>query len=715
MTYKPINILAGLTAAITLSGCTIYTPVADFTKQRYTNSIAYFNTFYNAQRLFSDAEDEVIKSRRDFLEQSGGVKVFTIPASARQKFQSSIEKNSKILTFYPDSKWVDDALLMIGKAYFYMEDDVRAERKFSELAVQFPQSDLILESRLWLGKSLLRQKKVEQGLKQLDDLFTSTLESDEDLAGLAANEMAQHYYGLNDFVLAEKYYSLAAVIVDDNELKAQIYFQIGKCYLELRLYEKARQAFATAADVSPVYTLLFQAQLQLNKSKSYQGDYDAAMDGLNDMLRDSKNTEFFGILHFEIANILNLQGMKSEAVQKYRYVDTAFARTDVAARSYYALGKYYEETELNYDSTRVLYNKAKVEFPSSEITKVAAAKAEIFNKYHDLLKDLRRLDSLHGNAELVRSQIDFLFSAAADSSERKDTLTVQNDLPPKKMTKPGIAEAKKDSVPAFDSTRIKDRNNRERIQNTLIDSLQRSIIRTKFELGGLFFLEIQQADSALYWFNDVVTNYPDNEFVPRSLYTIAEINRTVKQRPKNELDSIYTIIVKNFPLSPYANEARKSLGLPIIETQKDSAKELFEQAEALAESNKFIPAIQAYKRISERFSSSPVSPKALYSAGWHYEYSVINNDSANAIYKRLVVAYPASQFATIVRPKITEYENEIKRVEQEKQKEIDAQKLKEQQEKELKAKQEEKLHAPDGQKAQPTESDTLAKPKLFKL
>jgi len=48
---------------------------------------------------------------------------------------------------------------MIGKAYYYMNDDVRAVRKFLELETQFPNSELIPESQVWLGKSLLRQKK----------------------------------------------------------------------------------------------------------------------------------------------------------------------------------------------------------------------------------------------------------------------------------------------------------------------------------------------------------------------------------------------------------------------------------------------------------------------------------------------------------------------------------------------------------------------------
>ena len=186
MTQRTLYISTAVIIALIQSGCAVYNPIADFTKQRYTNAISYFNTFYNAQRLFSDAEDEVLKSRRDFLEKGSSLKLFSIPASARQKFQTSIEKNSKVLSFYPDSKWVDDALLMIGKAYYYMEDDVRAERKFQELEAKFPNSGQINESQLWLGKSLMRQKKWDQAVKRLEDVFAKTIGHDDDLAGLAA-------------------------------------------------------------------------------------------------------------------------------------------------------------------------------------------------------------------------------------------------------------------------------------------------------------------------------------------------------------------------------------------------------------------------------------------------------------------------------------------------------------------------------------------------
>ncbi len=704
-----LYIYAALFVVMAQSGCAVYSPVADFTKQRYTNAISFFNTFYNAQRQFSDAEDEVLKARRDFLERGTLNRSFTIPSSARQKFQTSIEKNSKVLSFYSDSKWVDDALMMIGKAYYYMEDDVRAERKFQELIVQFPQSELIFESQLWLGKCLMRQKKAEQGTKQLEDLFTKTVDRDDDIAGQSAYELALYYFGQNDFSQAAQRFSQAVKLVNDDETKTQIYFQIGKCYSELKQIEDAQQAYVNAADISPIYTFKFQARLQLYKSYAFQKKYDEALNGFDGMLADTKNTEFFGIIHFEIANVLMLQGKVKEAIVKYTFVDTAYARTDEAARAYYILGKYYETEELNYDSARVLYNKARSEFGASEISKDAAEKGDIFNKYDLLRKDLIRFDSLHSNAVVVKENLDTadvtlkIDPSKFDSTLMLDSTIVKEDPKTKKMIKTGKQGIKKDTLVAIDSTKLKDRNDRLRVQKVLIDSLHRSIMRTKFELGGLFYLEIQQPDSALYWFNVVADTYPKSEFAPRALYSIAEIYRSIKQKPRTELDPLYQRIITSYPESPYANESRKSSGIAVVVAEKDSAQELFEQAELLSDNKKYDAAISAYKRIEAAFSASTLSAKALFSAGWHYENSLMNNDSAAAVYKRLIAKYPVSPFAAAARPKLLEYENEVKRIEQEKQQAIEAQKLKEQQEKDAKDAKE--------KKSEPVPIDSLSTPK----
>lgn len=666
-----------------LYGCFIYDPSAEFIQQRYTNTISYFNTFYNAQRLFSEAEDAVLAAEKEYRETPNQTRAFTIPAAARSKFTASIEKNSKLLSFYPNSKWVGDALLMIGKAYYYTDDDVRAERKFLELSAKYPGSALVVEARLWLGRSLFRQKKYDQALSLMEGLIEESKNGNTEIAGMASYEIGKHYFKNAEYDKAEKYFSQSLRYIDDGELLALIQFQIAQCYENRGLFAKAEIAFGKVGDESPGYTLLFNAGLSRAKSIARQQRYDESLELLYDMLDDTKNTDYFGSINFEIANTLMARGDIDDAIKKYIYVDTAFARTDVAARSYYALGKYFESVDINYDSARNYYTKARTEFPASAVTSDAALKSEIYLKYFALWKDVSRFDSLLINARVQKTIDDSLALVAADSVRNSDTTSVA--VQQRKATPPGKkSDVKTDSIPPIDSTMIKARKAKDLAYRQLVDSLQRSIVRTKFELGGLFFVEMQLADSALYWFTYVADNYPQSEFSPRALYTIAEIYRSLKPQPKVVRDSLYRRIIAAYPQSQYAQEARKILNLPILENENDPAEELYQKAELLADEKKYASALAMLRELLLQYPASSLSPKAMYSLGWHYENSLGNNDSALAVYRRLLAGYPTTVYAGSIRAKVTEFDNEIKRLEQEKQQRIDEQKKKEEAEKQSK-------------------------------
>ena len=710
MIKKIIYIAFILGAAIVSSGCFVYNPSAEFVKQRYINTVAYFNTFYNAQRAFSEAEEEVLQARKEYSSRPPGDKPFTAPPSARTKFTASIEKNSKLLSFYPNSKWVDDALMMIGKAYYYIDDNVKAERKFLELLAKYPESEFTNEANLLLGIGYLRQKKIDQGIKKLEGLFDATVEDDEEIAGKASFELGEYYYSQNSFDLAEKYYSQALPLISDEAQQAFAQYQIGLCYNNLEQYTKAEEAFARVDDFESEYNLQFRAMLARLKAMVLQKKFTEALDAFTAMLDDTKNSDFYGTIHLEIANTLSAQGRMAEAMEEYHFVDTSYARTEESARSYFALAKIYEDSLKNYDSARVYYNKAKAEFAASKITPTAALKAEIFNKYDNLTKDLIRFDTLLFNTLNQKIEEDTAQIFMSDSLSVGDSTGIaKNGSEQRKATKPGKKlEAKKDSALAVDSTKIKIQLDKELAKKQLIDSLQRSIARTKFELGGLFFLEMQIPDSALYWLQDVARNYPQNELTPRALFTIGEIYRTLPIHSQSERDSIYWSIITNYPNSPYAQEARKNLGLTLVKIEPDSAAILFEQAEAQSEERHYTEAIDTYNQIAEKYSDSPITPKALYAMGWHLENSVVNNDSALAVYKRLLGKYPSSLYASAVRLKVTEYDNEQKRIEDEKKKQIEEQKIKEQKEKEQKEKEQKGAN----QKEESSKADSLDIPKI---
>lgn len=679
-----------------LTGCQVFTPVGDFIGQRYTNTASYFNTYYNARKMFSEAETEVLATIQANREKGakGQTVVFVMPSTARQKFTTSIEKNSKLLSYYPTSKYVDDALLMIGKSYYYLEEDVKAERKFLELISQYPESGLVFETKLWYGKSLLRQERNTEGLQMLGTLYTDALEDgDDDIAGRAALAVGEYYFAQNDFVNALKFFGESVAALGDGEENARTQFQIGICHSKLDETEEARKAFHAVGNFSPDYNTAFQASVYESRMLTRQEKFDPALEILFDRLDDSKFTEYFGTAHREVGNTYYAQGNIDEAVAQYRYVDTAYARTDDAARSMFALASLYEHTLFEFDSARTYYNKARVEFSGSEITPEAAIRSEIFGKYFILRRDLANYDTLIMETIHPRPvKIDSLALAKQDSIHRADSLahiargisplerlaqkqrdtaairpdsalagaggpsdsTARADSTLRIAPKPVLTKAMRDSLARMDTLAVLAA---AAAKQKILDSLATQVVRVKFELAGLMYLEMNRPDSALVYYADVVAGTKDSSLAARSYFTMAEIYGSQDSLSKAKTDSIYRLIIAIAPKSSYAQEARKNIGIPLLKEETDSAQVFYWAAERELAEGTPKRAIPLFRSLAARFARSPYAPKALYTVGWIFENTLVENDSAEAAYNELAEKYPASTYTVAAQPKLTEIAN----------------------------------------------------------
>jgi TolA-binding protein len=667
------------TLVVFLTGCQILSPVGDFISQRYINTASYFNTYYNAEKMFDDAETEVLTGIQAAREKTakGQTTVYVISSTARQKFTGSIEKNSKMLSYYPTSKFVDNALLMIGKSYFYLEEDVKAERKFLELIAQYPESKLIPETKLWYGKSLLRQKRYAEGVQLLSTLYTDALQNGtKDIAGLAALTIGEYYFGLADYDNALQFYSQSISALSDDEENARTQLQIGLCYNRLNKITEAETAFRAVSDYSPDYNTAFQAAVYECRMKTRLKKYEPAQQLLFKKLDDSKFTEYFGAAHRELGNVFAAEGNITEAVAEYRYVDTAFARTDDAARSMFALASIYDTTLTLFDSARTYYDKAKIEFPTSEVTLKAAAKADIFGKYFGLKRDLAVYDTLIMDTEHPRPKkidslkagpgekklgtftptpVPRLDTALARATARRDSATAMADTLARTPAARAAVAARRDSLARVDSIKAIAAAATAKVQR--LDSLQRQVIRTKFELAALMYLDMNRPDSALLYYNEVVQLTKDSSLAARAYFTIAEIITSSDSLSRSKSDSIYRKIIQIAPQSSYAQEARKNLGIPLLKEERDSAEVHYWDAERYIDRGKPEEAIPLLRMLAATYPASPYSPKALYTVGWLYENSLLLNDSAETAYKFLVEQYPNSTYTLKIKPKLAEITN----------------------------------------------------------
>jgi tetratricopeptide (TPR) repeat protein len=672
-------ILAGL--LLSSEGCQVYNECAGFVSQRYVNTVAYFNTYYNAQTDFNDAEKEVIAARSQELGKP--VSQTTEPPlsqAAKDKFNLAIEKASKLLTFYPTSKWVDNALLMIGKSYFYLGDDLKSQRKFLEMFAKFPQSDYRFEAELWYGRSLLRQKRYDEGVQSLERLYADAVDKNEkQIAGLASLSIGRHFYRTLDYEQAITNYQRSIEISNDGSVNAETQLQIGFSYIAIGDTQKAASAFTRVENFDPEYETSFAAKFENIKILTATQQYDEALRRLESFLNNAKNLENFPRIQLEIGRVYLAQGKVAEAIAKFSFVDTSYAKTDAAARAYFYLGRLYEWTQIDYAKAGLNYTKAKLEFPASLITADAAKKGDAFVKYFILYSDMARFDSLIGMVKIARAKRDSAALAAdtlhATDSSMAISQSGKNPGLPKEIV--GKLQARMDSLARVDSIKGEINARLFASETHAIDTLRRAIVRSHFELAGVFYLELERQDSALFWYQRVINEGGETEYAPRALFTLAEIFKASGSVGKGNADSLYAEVISRYPESPYAQESRRSLGIPLLVARKDTAEELYLRAETFFDGPSADSALPILYGIVRNNRSSPYCPKALYTIGWLYENKLNKEDSASAVYRRLIAVYPSSQFAIAVKPKVQEEDFEKREAQRKADEELAAKKRKE--------------------------------------
>jgi tetratricopeptide (TPR) repeat protein len=245
---KKLMLLLPVALLFLVSGCSVW---EDFS--------TYFNLYYNTSDAFDQAEQAIKESQKDPF----SLVEMPLPGNAQTQIAKVIEKCSKILQFNANSSYVDDALLMIGKCFYYQKTYLKALRKFQELESSHPESSLFLESELWHAKTDIQLRNNERGLKLLVAVKEEAIKKGKsDIATDAFIEEIRYYLVLQDY---EKVQSLCALLLSyssDSSLKAKVAYELGDINEKQDKIEAATEAYASVRDYTASYDLLFNASIK---------------------------------------------------------------------------------------------------------------------------------------------------------------------------------------------------------------------------------------------------------------------------------------------------------------------------------------------------------------------------------------------------------------------------------------------------------------------
>ncbi len=624
---------------------------------------AYFNTYYNAKQLFGDAEDE-LWSQRD-VQQFGRNYFLANFTANKTKFEQVIEKCSKLLQYRPESGLVDNALYLIGMSSYYLADYQQADRKFRELLDHSPGKSLGVRGGIMLAYTEYRLTNRDTAAIFAARVYEAAKNDGDDASvAQAAILLGQIEKDRDNRQPARKYFTEAGENAENPELRATAYLAAARLGEELSDFTGAESSYRAAEKASRTYVGEFRGQLGAARMKAMEGDYATALEQLGELHDNLNNKEFYGEISYEIGNVYRLSGDLNQAIAEYCYVDTAFARTEFAAKALYELGLLYETKLQNLDSARVAYTRGKTIGTIGPVGEKLAKKADVLTSYLKYRTDLRRLDStrtawvarrdsLIAARDTLKNASD-LANPASGANSPPATDSLKKDIAPPLQAQPADTGAvRRDSLAnrAPAPVQVSPRAAGAAILPN-IDSLDQQIAVTRMELATLFYTGMGRPDSAAYLYRAILQDSPDHPSAPRALYTLAQITAQDSTAPKGEADSLYRELARRFPRTDFADEGRKFLGMPAVVRVKGEADELYSTAVDQIDEGKNTEALATLRKITTSYPTSPLAPRAQYAIGWLYENQLVTPDSAIANYQLLVSRYPTSQYVAIVQPKL---------------------------------------------------------------
>jgi TolA-binding protein len=307
---------------------------------------AYYNTFYLAKRYYKDARKEQEKSV------SGAV-----AAGAASRYDQVIRQCMKVITEYPKSKYVDDALYLMGASLYGKGDYAGAIRRLDELETKFPKSPFIADARVVKGLAHYRRKDYDTADSVLVAL--STIYPKHSRRWEIYFYEGESRFAQRDYPGALPWYRRAIDVAGERREKSEALRRTGDALFEADRMDSAQMVYGEALRVEerpgPLLDIVLKRADALRNLKRYEEA--ASFIGPWRAPAAEENRE--GEVLLRIYELQGLQGRPRDAIKGYQDLVEHYPNTNVAFESQFQIGYLYETALNDLDAAAREYDKMK--------------------------------------------------------------------------------------------------------------------------------------------------------------------------------------------------------------------------------------------------------------------------------------------------------------------------------------------------------------------
>lgn len=648
---------------------------------------AYFNTFYNAKKFFNQAEKQRLEREKKEAVTGANTNNRKNPGNV-DAYRKAIEKGSKVLQLHPNSKYIDDAIMIIGKSFYHVGEFIKARRKFEELITYFPKSHYVPQARLWLGKSLIQDGDYDLALESLNALVAE--EVDKGIAREAQVLLGDLYFTRREFEASIQEYTNLLKNASGKAQRINALQRTGEAYIELKDFQKAAMAFKQAVELQPELEQRYSVELNYGLMLKRLKEYERALIWFEGMTKSALTNNEMANVRLEIARIFIEMKEWEKAQITFEEIANDYPKTEYATRAYYELGKMHAGFHGDYSLAKDSFQAAEsIAKPSPFYDSLRTWSLNV-QEWERLRFELAVLSNAYANYDMATTDtvgeytveepdedenlFDNLLAAAPDQINPQDsTKTTVNDTIANNQLAASQADqsdqqnvnentADQEQATGLQNTTARNGTNQAaNLQNKKVKmkvsvpknfaALEEKMLQTRNKLAELFLFQFEQSDSALVHYELLSEHFYDHEMGPHWLFLRSSLQEI--KGNQGVADSLFDLVVERYPNTKYANEARGRLGLQTMSTSVDLAADLYAEAEDLfLDKQDPATAVETFRKVVESYPESEFAAKALYSIGWITEWKLNDNDEAMKLYSELQERFPRSVYANQTRAKL---------------------------------------------------------------
>ncbi|MDP7608786.1 MAG: tetratricopeptide repeat protein [Candidatus Marinimicrobia bacterium] len=541
---------------------------------------AYYNTFYNAQQYYKEAE----KIR---LQKEGK----SIPITALDKYGKTIQKCQKVLSDYPESKFRTDAFLLMAKSKYYRKDYDLAIDDL-RIVTQDGDDNQIEEAQYLRALCKWKKGNAQTGINELTILLNiSPSKEIQSKCHLSLAEIAQE---LKDSDLAMSHLLDGAKLTKSRDQKGVIYGRLAEMAFNKEDYDIAKDSYANVITNSLSKEQIENAHLQLLKILRIQKNYKAASRKIKGMLTDDKFKRISGNLELELVQLYRAQGEISEIETRLESIVNDYQRTLVSAEAYYLLGKIYTSQKWDLKKAKEYFDQVSKESSKSLFSPMAKSLSKAIGAYQEAEKDLE-------------THLTILTQDTTQISTESDTSVFD----------PETGEAIIETL------------------NPLVSAVtpDRTIPELYYQLADLEAFSFKRYTKGIQYLNQINSEYPESPFHAKSIFTMAFMFENMADSVNAQ--STRDHLLESFPNSEYAAYISED-----VKVEKKKQEILYSKAESQVTSNPD-NAIQLLKESIILNEKSDLAVSAAYTISYHYDQST-EIDSALKYYQWIQDNHPRS-------------------------------------------------------------------------